>query len=71
MSNTTIADCNISLYPTIPDVSTFISVLLHYIIPSVETFRWWYYSAYMEEKTQLKYHGFLEKTENHTIYNYR
>ena len=22
----------------------------------------------MEEKTQLKYHGFLEKTENRTIY---
>lgn len=27
--------------------------------------------AYMEEKTQLKYHGFLTKTENRTIYYYR
>jgi len=25
----------------------------------------------MEEKTQLKYHGFLTKTENRTIYYYR
>nr|DAS01877.1 MAG TPA: hypothetical protein [Caudoviricetes sp.] len=35
-------------------LSTFNSVLLHYIIPSVETFRWWYYSAYMEETTTRK-----------------
>lgn len=68
MNNTTIADCIISYIQRYPDVSTFISVLLHYIIPSVETFRWWYYNAYMEEKTQLKYHGFLTKTENRTIY---
>ena len=52
-------------------LSTFISVLLHYIVHYGETFRWWYYSAYMEEKTQLKYHGFLTKTENRTIYYYR
>nr|DAX54347.1 MAG TPA: hypothetical protein [Caudoviricetes sp.] len=32
-------------------LSTFISVLLHYIVHYGETFRWWYYSAYMGNKT--------------------
>lgn len=78
MSNTTIADCNISLYPTIPDVSTFISVLLHYLIPSVERsggqIKRLYGGNDQEEKNaqkRTKYHGFLEKTENRAIYYYK
>jgi len=35
-----------------------------------ETFRWWYYSAYMEEKTQLNIRATLTISKYRTIYYY-
>ena len=54
MRNTTIADSIYHYIQRYPRLSTFISVLLHYLIPIMETFKWWYYSAYMEEMTKRK-----------------
>lgn len=75
MRNTTIADCIIYYLQRYPRLSTFISVLLHYIIPSVEIsggqIKRLYGRNDQEEKNaqkRTKYHGFLEKTENRTIY---
>ncbi len=58
-------------YILIPTITDYQRLYPFYCIISFimgETFKWWYYSAYMEEKTQLKYHGFLTKPENRTIY---
>nr|DAW10164.1 MAG TPA: hypothetical protein [Caudoviricetes sp.] len=54
-----------------PDYQRLYPFYGHYIVHYVETFRWWYYSAYMEEKTQLNIRATLTNSKNRTIYYYR
>lgn len=70
MRNTTIADCNISLYPTTTDYPRL------YLFYCIISFQAWKRSGgenitLIWRKNALKYRGFLTKTENCTIYYYR